>query len=310
MERIRRLLQILNKPHPFIFNVSSIFIPFAITFLVLLVFRPFDFAHYDFPKLLFWTTVFSLIPSLCVLVVVNLMRLLFPDFFDRENWTLGKEIILIFSVVCLIAFSVFCLFLWRTEPDDVLNLLQLVILRTVLISIFPVLILVLYEQYSFQKKQNKDARRINEELLLKQREAEKGTPGPENIRLLGENQKLALQLEPVSLVYLRSQGNYVDVYHLEGGKVVKTLVRNSLKDISEQLRSPLFFRCHRSFLISLMHVQSVSGNARNLEIALIGVSERIPVSRTKSKELITALEQYSDKAANSSLISDRSSQNG
>jgi len=285
------LVKIWKKPHPFIFNKSSVLIPFAITFLVLLFFRPFNFAEYSFPILLLWTSVFSLIPVVCTLLVVTLMRFLFPSAFDPDKWTVGKEVLLFFAVVSLIACSVFCLFLVVSDSKNIFQLLQLVLLRTIVISAFPILVLVLYEQYRYQKKQNRDARKINEELLLHQKGTVHTGGATEKIRLLGENQKMALQLDASSLVYVKSEGNYVDVFHVENEKIVKTLVRSSLKDIEEQLPQPRFFRCHRSFIISLLHIQSVSGNARNLEVLLSGVTDSIPVSRTKAKELMDAIEQ-------------------
>jgi DNA-binding LytR/AlgR family response regulator len=109
------------------------------------------------------------------------------------------------------------------------------------------------------------------------------------VRLLGENQKMALQIDAEKLVYAHSEGNYVDIYHLSDGTLTKTLVRNSLKSIEEQLSFDYFFRCHRSFIISTLHIQKVDGNARNLEIVLEHAAHPIPVARSKSKKLLDLL---------------------
>ncbi|XOV66219.1 MAG: LytR/AlgR family response regulator transcription factor [Fluviicola sp.] len=281
-----------KKPHPFVFNTSSVVIPLVITFTVLIAFRPFNFADYDVVKLILVSSVFSVIPVICMLLVLGLVRISSSKHFDAESWTVGKEITLIFSVVLLIAIVFFVLFFFYGSNSEPSALFKLVFLRTVLISIFPIIILVLYEQYAHQKKQWKAAANINKKLIQQQKEAEQQiieTVPIRKIRLLGENQKMALQIDAEKLVYAHSEGNYVDIYHLSDGALTKTLVRNSLKSIEEQLSFDYFFRCHRSFIVSTLHIQKVDGNARNLEITLEHTSHVIPVARSKSKELLALL---------------------
>jgi DNA-binding LytR/AlgR family response regulator len=289
---ILKLKSFFQKPHPFIFNQSSLLIPFVITFLVVLIFRPFEFSDRAFPEIIPWALAFGLIASACVWGVVMLLQRFSGDTLLEDHWTVGKEILLILSVLLCIMLVIFSILLTLNPEADRWQLLVFVLLRTFLISIFPVLVLVLYEQYHYQKLKRQEAQQLNlalqhasysqfEEHLIQP--AEKNTA--EKISLMAENQKIALRLEPAKLLFVRSEGNYVEVFYLRNQEVHKELIRAKLSAIEEQLPEKTFFRCHKSFLVNLQHIVKVEGNARNLELVLEHCDQKIPVSRSKSKDL-------------------------
>ena len=154
--------------------------------------------------------------------------------------------------------------------------------------------MVLYEQNHHQKLKRRQAEILNQELVKRKDSEPQGnlsTALPEKIVLVAENKKAALQIDPVDLFFVRSEGNYVEVYYHQNQNVQKELIRNSLKAIEEQLIFSDFFRCHNRFLINLRHVLKVEGNARNLVLVLARVEEKIPVSRSKSEKLLQLFQQ-------------------
>lgn len=267
----------LHKPHPFIFNKSSVGLPGATTFLILAFFAPFGFQEMEFTTRLGSAAFFGLLASFSVLVVVKLLQKIYPSY--NDEWTVGKEILLILAVlstICLLVFLI--LFSFQMTNLGPADLFKSVILTTVIISFFPVVILVLFEQYNHQKSQWKKATEMNSLL------DEKGfSRDSDLIRLLGENGKLELQINPKELIFLKSDGNYVEAIYGDGPE--KKLLRNRLKALSDQLPSDLFFHCHKSYVVNKQSIISVEGNARNFELKLRGIPDAIPVSRAKSEEL-------------------------
>tara|TARA_R110002072_G_scaffold22432_5_gene78757 strand:+ start:12831 stop:13706 length:876 start_codon:yes stop_codon:yes gene_type:complete len=288
-----KILSILNKPHPFIFNRYSVLLTSIITFLVLVLLKPFEFDTFSIDQLLIWSFIFAAIVGLTVLSSVTaLIKLLGRP--TRENWNIKNEILLFLFVLAMISLVIFALFLILNPKVNKFDLFSLVVLRTLAISLFPVLILVLYEQNYHQKIKRRQAERLNRELLKRKNplpQKKTNATLPDKIVLVAENDKIAMQITPTSLYFVKSEGNYVEVFYPQNQEIQRELIRNSLKSIEAQLLAYDFFRCHNRYLINLSHLQKVEGNARNFELVLENIEEKIPVSRTKSEKLIQLFQQ-------------------
>ncbi|WP_188443243.1 LytR/AlgR family response regulator transcription factor [Planktosalinus lacus] len=287
-----KIQKILYKPHPFIFNRYSVLLPSMITFLILVILKPFEFDTFHTNQLILWSVFFAVFVGITVFFCVSVIKRYFLKTIE-ENWTVKKEILLILFVLTVISLVLFVLFLNLNPQADRFELFQLVVLRTVAISFFPVLILVLYEQSQHQKIKRRQAERLNQELLQRKSpspQKKRNTTLPDKIVLVAENNKIALQVTPIDVCFIKSEGNYVEVFYYQNQKIQKELIRNSLKTIEEQVADFDFFRCHNRFLVSLHHIQKVEGNARNFELILENIEEKIPVSRSKSERLLQLLQ--------------------
>ena len=272
-------MSLLSKPHPFIFNRASVMVPGILTFLLIAIIAPFEFQELSLEVRLFFAIMIGAVCSLSVVLTTEFFKRGFPSFVNGEDWTIGKEILLflaVISVICLNIFLIFLAFDFSSSPPG--ELFTAVVFNTLAISIFPIITLVLFEQYNHKKKQLIKATEMNSSLSFEPKKTN------ERIQLAGENGKIELQLVPEELIFLKSDGNYVEVYH-GLGQPEKKLIRNRLKFLAEQLPDHLFFHCHKSYVVNKLSVVMVHGNARNFELKLRDVSERIPVSRAKSEEL-------------------------
>jgi len=284
---------LLKKPHPFIFNWYSVLLPSFATFFILLILKPFEFDTFLIKRLILWSFFFAVVVGMSVFVCVSMVK----RFFRRtteEKWTVAYEFFLFLFVLAVISLALFVLFLNLNPESNRFELFSLVVLRTLAISFFPVLILVLYEQNHHQKVKRRQAERLNQELLKRETSLPKKELNPalpEKIALVADNKKIALQIEPMDLIFAKSEGNYVEVFYHHIQKVQKELIRNSLKAIEGQLPASDFFRCHKSFVVNLQRIQKVEGNARNLELVLGNIEEKIPVSRNKSEMLLQLFQQ-------------------
>lgn len=284
------LLTIFSRPHPFIFNRSSVLVVFLATFFILAFLSPFGYGSLPLGAQLLLAAGNSVVAAAGVWSMVALVRKFLPNWSSPDNWTVGKEIVLILLGLLWIIILIF-FFLLVLDMSD-LGFGQLfthVVLKTLLISTFPIILMVLIEQYSHQRKKLRQALSINEQLKSK-RPSESARQGCETCSIKSDNGQVELQLFLQELVFVRSEGNYLEVYFFQQ-QLKRKLVRNSLKALVEQLPTPPFFHCHKSFLVNLEHVVSVAGNARSLSLYLRHGEEAVPVSRSKSRELQQLLQQ-------------------
>ena len=97
--------------------------------------------------------------------------------------------------------------------------------------------------------------------------------------LVAENGKDKLGVNLQELLYLEAEENYVAVFRQVNGVKKKTLLRTSLKRMEQQLEHTPVERCHRSFMVNLNQVKTVSGNTHQFQLYLKQLESPIPVSR-------------------------------
>ena len=101
----------------------------------------------------------------------------------------------------------------------------------------------------------------------------------ECINVCDENDQLRLSIKPKNLLYFESCDNYIVVYYYKDNIIKKELVRNSLKNIEQEMQKYNCIRCHRSYIINLQNVFSIKKNGRSYEINMGGSNTPIPISR-------------------------------
>ncbi len=280
--------KLLHKPHPFIFGYSSVFIPGLLTFLIIVVLAPLNFQTLELPRRLLMALLFGGLVSLTIGTVVPTLRWLFPSFTNEDNWSVGKEILLYLMVVTLLVLVIFITIraTGLTTKQLSMELFMRTAFLTIAMSCLPILVLVLFEQFNYHRKQLEQAAELSLSLRSENQrlKTEQAKPAKEQaLKLSGENGKIELQLLPMDLICLRSDNNYVEIFYFLEGKVAKKLLRNRLKNLQEMLPATYFLRCHNRFVVNGKHIVEISGNARNLDLLVKGMSEKIPVSRAKAK---------------------------
>ena len=105
----------------------------------------------------------------------------------------------------------------------------------------------------------------------------KAPSSPRLLKLQSENGKHQLELKADSLLYLKSEGNYVEVYYTSGEAIKTELIRNSLKNLEQSLRGfPQIKRCHRSYLVNMQRINR--SRMKNSKIELDLGHGQVPVS--------------------------------
>lgn len=137
------MFSILKNPHPFIFNSGSVLIPGIFTFLLILLFRPLGFNSLPLNYVLAFAFGFGLIASTLVWFTVKLLKFIAPQWMDEDCWTLGKEVLLIFTVLVLIVLTIFFIFFSiNVTEHGPWELFKMVFVKTLLFSAFLILFMV------------------------------------------------------------------------------------------------------------------------------------------------------------------------
>lgn len=189
---------------------------------------------------------------------------------DVPSWTLLKWICSTILLLISIGIANFIFSMWMLNHGlfDWKNFLTM-LYSTFLIGIFPVAFSGLFIQNKNQKKYEKAAEEITDQIHPK-------------ITSPLTTKKPSIFLEDIELskvLYLQSMQNYVSIFYIEQDKIEKKIVRNTLQKMEESVKGSLLFRCHRSFIVNLEKIETVKGNAQGLKLNLEKTIEVIPVSR-------------------------------
>ncbi len=82
------------------------------------------------------------------------------------------------------------------------------------------------------------------------------------------------------IVFLKSADNYIEVGYLDNGEVKKKMIRNTLKNVEQQLREfNNFIRTHRTSIVNIQYIDKLNKNFNTYWLSLDKTNESIPVSR-------------------------------
>lgn len=150
------------------------------------------------------------------------------------------------------------------------------------INIIPVTLFVLIHYNLTLRKRLRMTIQINNSIHNKSQNSDK-----DNVIVLNsENKNDKLELSLNSLLFITSLDNYIDVFYIDNKIIKHKLLRYSLSGI--ELDNPHvtdLFRCHKSYIINKMKIESVTGNAAGYKLRLKGYSDYIPISRKWNKQI-------------------------
>lgn len=276
------LMKLLKKPFP-AFNDRRQKLISALAFglfvgLFLAYFKPFGMSGLG--GSVWWVAAgYGAITTVCMLLAQWVFPLVFPHYYQEDEWNTGREITQIMANVLLIALAnwVFSAALGFFKPD-LYSLMQFLVF-TAIIGVFPVSIQVLIRQNNYHRRFSERSTELNTQLSGRSA-AQK--PDHRRIVIADEFGKPALELERDALLAAESADNYVKVYFEGEQGPNHEMVRTSLSALEAALADDNhFFRVHRSWLINLQRVEKVEGNARGYLLQLDSLSKQIPVARSR-----------------------------
>ena len=288
-----RLKQWLNKPFPFYESYwQKVYVPVGFTLLVMLGVIALSYSDNSevFLSQIQGVIVYGVIIIFASLIVSLLLPELFPKWFDAAHWSVKKTILYFLLSVFVVGVFISVYAFRFDNPNGIsfADIFLFVFKRSVVLSFFPILIIVFYAEKKLFKENHACAL-----TLINQLQEQKPFVAKESKEIIfakGTNDEFTLSED--KLCYIKAEGNYSHfVYQtLEGHKNI--LVRCNLKSIEHLPDLPEHIvRCHKSYIINMNKVLDVKGNAKGYFFFLKNHDEKIPVSRNFSKEWIHQVKQ-------------------
>jgi hypothetical protein len=264
------------------------FIIAAISFLFLVLYKPLGVRASRDMSFEITMAIYSTFSGVSAFLAIKLLRSL--SWFRIENdWTIKKELLSAFLVICATCLSVYFLGFVIEESSPRWNLATFYdsFINAFLIGVIPFMFFTIGNyRYLFPHKIESTAKTV-------ENDTDRQTAG-EMIRISSQLKKESLSFHPSELIFAESDGNYVVFYLEKDGQVKKETIRNSINSIEQQLASlPFLFRTHRAFIVNLKKVITKHGTTLGYNLKLSGTEVRIPVSRNNTKEFNRAMSELS-----------------
>ncbi|MEE4177366.1 MAG: LytTR family DNA-binding domain-containing protein [Bacteroides sp.] len=273
----------LSDPYPYCPNLKkSLLRAFLISLFVvafLAFFQPFELSLANSKYKILFIAGYGVVNFLVLFINTMLEHYIVPSVFKERSWKVYKEMLWIAWILFTIGLGNFLYtkLVFNFPESYLLGFLQFQ-LYTLAVGIFPVIVIVILN-YNKQLRKNLElAGRMDEELKEHEKAVSVNT---NNINIPAENQKESLQVSLNDLLFIQSEGNYISIFYRNEKEIRRSVLRNTLKNIEEELAScfPPLSKTHRSYIVNLDLVEKIQGNSQGLQLYLPEMDDFIPVSR-------------------------------
>lgn len=279
-----RFFKYFQQPYPYAYNNKKYVLIFLVvivllSFLFSYAFDPFE-VNVDEHKIdYFWILwIHAALPlpiAFCYFYVFDFTVK------DDSRWTLGKEIILLFTVLILIGIGSFLVrdiiynnpnnWSWHYFIEEVRNSFLVGALL-----LFIVLPLNLERLIKKHQKTLASLRLKKPNIVAK----------TETIQILLGQETFKLDIN--EFLFAKVESNYTEIYTYNGVEVKKELFRITLKELENHLNTfPTIYKTHRSYLVNLSKITACQGNAQGYQLTLQNYEATVPVSRSKLTDFNT-----------------------
>ena len=283
------MLNILERPYPALFTLKRnliVAISVALVSMILNYYRlNDDFFNQNtiIPHLLV-----SLISGIIVGLTLMLIIHVIPNFIiseeSKENWTIGKELLL--SIMVFVTIFIFNYIFFIVIVIDNSRLLSvpffLKIGSRVITTGTAIFASVLWANYIIILKRNIKNVSMQNEILTEKLNEHIQKKNKQLVRVESFLKNEIIEFNIDDLLFIKSEGNYIEVYTKTNEKVKMNLYRASLQTIDDKLSEfPFIIRTHRSYLVNINNILKTEGNARNYQIFFDKTDMSVPVSRNR-----------------------------
>ncbi|MBO5276706.1 MAG: LytTR family transcriptional regulator, partial [Alistipes sp.] len=263
-----------------------IFVPiFALFFIAL--YSPFDFDRIDSDAhFLSWLNVsrellVQLITIFLILIgmaVAAISRWLMALYTRKRQISYVHYIAWIACEILVMSLMFTIVALFTDTNKGIITLFKNSLIKTFLMLLIPYTLCYIY--FIWQE-------RVAQLRMLRERIAEDETAlQAAYVQIFDEKGEMRLSVRREHLLLIESADNYICVWYTNNNAPKKVLVRNTLKQVAEQLASTHIQRCHRSYLVNLDHVKVLRREKEGIfvELGIVGVPD-VPISKTYSDSI-------------------------
>ena len=252
-----------------LFRTSAII--FGMLLLFLLVFEPFGVYTPEHKMNYFFICVLhALSPALIVYAYFNILY----HFNAGKNWNLLTEYRHVLLMLLIIGVASFLMrdLIYQNALNWSIHYFLVEIRNCLVCGIFFYFILRLAGFYYLSKK--------GDSFVFQFSPLKAEVPASRIIQTQVRQDDFSLDIN--HLLFARAEGNYIQLTTIDNEQVNTELKRISLTRFESQLSAyPQFFRCHRTSLVNILHIDKVSGNSQGYLLAFHNTASTVPVSRAQ-----------------------------
>jgi len=202
-----------------------------------------------------------------------LLPAIFPNLSNFEKWTLTSEILYItIWILSTVALVFYIRYVGHVRMSIFL------VFKISLVCLAPVIILRSVDERNSLKKMVHALLEKNKDISLHITHNESNNKPIEVFS--SDNKSEIIKLETDNLLMIKSADNYIEIYFKEDDKIQQKLIRNTLKNVENQLKKyPEFIRCHRTCIINKKFVYDFKHDYSGYRLKLSGYNDEISVSR-------------------------------
>lgn len=237
-------------------------------FLFLFFVEPFDMYQLRPSERSFAALGYSIVGVLTYIIIIPIQRILYNV---GHSWSLGKEILLLVSLLLISGITSFLFFKFILLPNEP-NTYEFGFFfsQRVLPTVLLMLPIMIFLRWIFGDKTSVEVISVE--------------PKQTNIVIKGENKAEVLHLKEAELVFIESANNYVKVHYLLQDELKNELFRTKISVLQKEF--PFLLKTHRSFLINPSHFLEWKRESSQTILILKPAITEIPVSKTYKKVLL------------------------
>ncbi len=285
------MFKFLLQPYPMWDNKQNkIYLSISISvivFLCLFIFEPFGINRVETQDSVIVFIGYSLLCLLILLLFQFTLPKSFPQIFKEKDWKVYKEILFILLIIAGVSLGFILYSLWLEVIP--LSIGEVLYNESIIIStaFLPVTLMVISKYFFLLFRNKKRGKMLSEKLYRKTRMP----VFPQTIvNLLPETASEKFVIESKDIYYIAAADNRIEVQVKLDDSVKQMMLNNTIRNAHGSIkRFSNFYRCHRTFIVNLDKVESITGNAQGFKLILFETEKQIPVSRTLSKELTQRL---------------------
>jgi DNA-binding LytR/AlgR family response regulator len=278
-KKIINLITLLNEELGIFLSIS-----FGV-FLFVLFFEPFPLSIFDFNNRLLLVAGLGLIVFLFLFLIRIILPWILQNHQQRNIGTLLHTFVSGFIILILSAVA----FAFYLHFVALVSISFYIMAKVILICIAPPVTIGLSDKIKDLRHQN-ESLIIEKKLIQKQIEKYEEDSLNKSIDFVSENISENLTLLVSEVVFIKSADNYVEIVFREGEDFKKKLIRNTLKNVEQQIRQySNFIRCHRVCIVNIHYIEMLNKSFGNHFLTIKGYHEQLPVSRQYLMKLKEAL---------------------
>ena len=265
-------------------NIITLVIFTAIFALVFInVYAPFGVnTWFNVTKIeLFLYSSLVILTGMLVVVISRVIMYLFCRISLINYWQYAVWVLMEILSMAFV-YSIFVKFI-LVDSRDFIDIWSVSIKNTSLVLIIPYVLLWMY--FSWKDKNERLGQITDNDLPH--------APANVMIPFIDEKGTMRISIKQDDLMFISSADNYVTLHYVDGKKLSKMLIRNSMKFYEGEFRDFDIIRCHRSYMVNFNKVKMIRKERDGLLIDLdLDPVISLPVSKKYSDEVMEAFGRY------------------